>query len=491
MIISLYLIGFCTCAFYLHFVYRNWQYLKFSWQVKNGFWYPILPLVGTTYVSLFAESKNIISLMQWIDKIKGFPFNLWYGDTYMYITKDPKEVKTIVNHPKCVNKAPLYDKFRFIFEHSIILVQDETWRKQRKHFVMGFKSSILKNNIYIYYNHSCQLVEDLKSVKMPKDIFRYCDRYAVQSFFLGNTGISQYLSSNEVEKVGDVILDIQDLIKSLVVTPFLSPKLFLTYFPAGKKVTKMLQEAKEIVRYGIGHKKNLLKEQSEYLENGKDLLELCLDYGKDDLDDNKIIQQVELFASAASDTAGHTLAFTFVLLGMHQEIQEKVYEEVMEVVGDKDITHQDLPNLKYTEAVICETLRLFPIIPTLGRRCDEDINLGTKIIPKGSSCIISIFHVQRDPKYWPDPLKFDPSRFLPENQSKINQFSWIGFSAGLRDCLGKAQGLAMIKVTVANVVRNFKIASDHKSIEEFTLTSCLTMTPKENLDCRFSAREKL
>ncbi|CAG9773147.1 unnamed protein product [Ceutorhynchus assimilis] len=489
MIISLCLIGFCTCAFYLHFVYRNWQYLKFSWQVKNGFWYPILPLIGTMYVSLFSESINIMSLMQWIDKIKGFPFSLWDADKYIYITKDTKEVKIFVNHPKCVNKAPFYDKLKFIFDDSIFVVPEEIWKKQRKHFGMGFKSSILKNNVYVYYNHSCRMIEDLKYVETPKDIFRYFDRYSVQSFFLGNTGISKYLSSFEMEKVGDIILEIQDLLNSLIIIPFISPKLWLAIFPAGKKIKKLLEESKEITKYGIAQKKKMLRENQEYRENSKDILELCLIYNPNDSDD-KIMRQVAFFASAGSDTTGYALTFTFVLLGMHQEIQEKVYKEVMEVVGDKDITHQDLPNLKYTEATICETLRLFPVVPVIGRSCDEDIDLGTKIIPKGSSCIFSILHLHRDPQYWPDPLKFDPSRFLPENQSKINPSSFMPFSAGPRDCIGKAQALVNLKVTIANVARHFKITSNHRSIQEFSLQSCLTMKTRESPHCCFSARKK-
>ncbi|CAG9773150.1 unnamed protein product [Ceutorhynchus assimilis] len=491
MIISLYLIGFCTCVFYLHFVYRNWRYLKFSWQVKNGFWYPILPLIGNTYVTLFSDSLNVTSLAQWIDKIKGFPFSLWYGNKYTYITRDAKEIKIIVNHPKCINKSLMYDKFKFFFEHSIFSVPDETWKKQRKHFVTGFKSSILKNNIYVYYNHSNQMIEDLKSVKIPKDIFWYFARYAIQSFFLGNTGISDYLPSFEIDTVGDNIFRIHDLLNSLIALPFISPKLWLAIFPAGKKVTKLLQKSEDIIKNGLEHKRKMLKEKQEYFENTKDFFELCLTYGADDLDDRKRIQQVDLFASAASDTTGNALAFTFILLGMHQEIQAKLYEEVMEVVGDKDITHQDLPNLKYTEAVICETMRLFPSVPLIGRLCNEDINLGTKILPKGSSCMFSILHLHRDPQYWPDPLKFDPSRFLPENQSKINPSSFMAFSAGPRDCLGKTQALAMMKVTVANVVRYFKITSKHKCFEEFTLESCLTMKTKESPNCRFSARKKL
>ncbi|CAG9773148.1 unnamed protein product [Ceutorhynchus assimilis] len=491
MIISLFLIGFCTCVFYLHFVYRNWRYLKFSWQVKNGFWYPILPLVGNMYVGFFSGSLNAMSLMQWLDKIKGFPFNFWYVDNYMYIIKDAKEAKIIMNHPKCVNKAVFYDRFKFVFENSIFLVPNKKWKKQRKHFVTGFKSNILKNTVYVYHNLSCQMIEDLKSVEMPKDIFRYFQRYSIRSFFVGNTGISEYLSSFEMEKVGDIVLDVQDLLYSLVVMPFLSPKLWLAIFPAGKKVTKLLEKSTEIVIYGIAQKKKLLQENQEYFGNSKDLLELCLGNGADNLDQDEIIQQVNFVASAASETTGNALVFTFVLLSIHQEIQEKVYEEVMEVVGDKDITHQDLPNLKYTEAAIYESLRLFPVAPIIGRSCEEDIDLGTKIIPKGSSCAISLLHLQRDPQYWPDPSKFDPSRFLPENQSKINPISFMPFSAGPRDCIGKPQALVMMKVTVANVVRHFKITSKHKSIDEFTLESCLTMKTKENPNCRFSARNKL
>lgn len=63
-----------------------------------------------------------------------------------------------------------------------------------------------------------------------------------------------------------------------------------------------------------------------------------------------------------------------------------------------------------------------------------------KIVPKGTNVFISIFHIHRNPDYWEDPLKFDPDRFLPENQAKIIPGSYLPFSSGPRNCIGKSVG---------------------------------------------------
>lgn len=114
--------------------------------------------------------------------------------------------------------------------------------------------------------------------------------------------------------------------------------------------------------------------------------------------------------------------------------------------------------------------------------------------------------MHRDEKYWENPLKFDPNRFLPENASKITPYSYLPFSSGPRDCLGtkmclqefglqkliflgKAHAMVMLKISVGSIVRSFQVTSKHKSIEEFQLMSSMSLKTKHPLDCHFTPRE--
>lgn len=134
------------------------------------------------------------------------------------------------------------------------------------------------------------------------------------------------------------------------------------------------------------------------------------------------------------------MAISFILLCLanHLEIQDNVYKEIISVLGkEKTPTHSDLQQLKLTERCIKESLRLFPSVPFISRYASEDFRTKTgHTIPKGTVMHIHIFDVHRCPNHYPDPLKFDPDRFLPERANARHPFAYIPFSAGPRNCIG-------------------------------------------------------
>lgn len=115
-------------------------------------------------------------------------------------------------------------------------------------------------------------------------------------------------------------------------------------------------------------------------------------------------------------------------------------EELQEVFGESDLppTYQDLQNLHYLERVLKESLRLYPSVPYLSRVSEEEIHTYTgHTIPKNIILQIHVYDLHRNPQLYPEPEKFDPDRFLPENCAKRHPFAYIPFSAGPRNCIGK------------------------------------------------------
>ncbi|XP_030753068.1 cytochrome P450 4C1 isoform X4 [Sitophilus oryzae] len=200
-------------------------------------------------------------------------------------------------------------------------------------------------------------------------------------------------------------------------------------------------------------------------------------------------KELNIFVLAATDTTGTALTFTFTLLGMYPEIQEKVYEEVITEIGrNTPIETDHLPKLKFTERVLLESMRILPPVPVVGRYITKDIKVGDKIFPKGANVFIYVLALHHNSKYWPNPEKFDPDRFLPDEIANRSPYCYIPFSGGPRNCIGKTYAMMSMKVAVANVIRNFKISSKYKSIDEMEMTSFITMRTKHDIDCHFSPR---
>ena len=183
--------------------------------------------------------------------------------------------------------------------------------------------------------------------------------------------------------------------------------------------------------------------------------------------------EVNTFMSAGHDTIGWTLTYALFLVGHHPEVQAKVHEEVdnffSKFESEDDITVDSLRELKYIDAIIKETLRLFSPIPMISRKASSDIKIGKHVIPRGSEVILGIKTLHRDPQYWNEPLKCKPERFL---EGKLcHPYVFIPFSAGARNCIGQRYATVVVKSMFSFIMRRYTI----KSLDSIDLIQNLTI----------------
>ena len=148
--------------------------------------------------------------------------------------------------------------------------------------------------------------------------------------------------------------------------------------------------------------------------------------------------QVITIFLAGYETVANALSWTWYLLSQNQDCELKCHGEVDEVLAGNPPTFEDLPGLRYTENVLAESLRLYPPAWAMGRYARNDFALGDFFLPARTTVLISQFVTHRDPRFFPDPLRFDPDRFTAEAKAARRKFTYFPFGAGARQCIGES-----------------------------------------------------
>nr|ABC96862.1 CYP6B3v3a variant [Papilio polyxenes]ABC96863.1 CYP6B3v3b variant [Papilio polyxenes]ABC96864.1 CYP6B3v3c variant [Papilio polyxenes] len=190
-----------------------------------------------------------------------------------------------------------------------------------------------------------------------------------------------------------------------------------------------------------------------------------------ELIDGVISAQMFIFYAAGYETSATTMTYLFYELAKNPDIQDKLIAEIDEVLSrhDGNITYECLSEMTYLSKVFDETLRKYPVGDFTQRNAKTDyVFPGTDItIKKGQTVIISTWSIQNDPKYYPNPEKFDPERFNPENIKNRHPCAYLPFSAGPRNCLGLRFAKWQIEVCVVKVLSKYRVEPSNKSSGEF------------------------
>jgi cytochrome P450 len=188
------------------------------------------------------------------------------------------------------------------------------------------------------------------------------------------------------------------------------------------------------------------------------------------------------------ETSAGTLTWIWYLLARHPEVQDRVAAEVEQVLHGRPPTADDVPHLHYLEWVMKETLRLYPDAYVLFPRiATERVSVGGYAIPRGGQVFSAPWVVHRDPRWYPDPEKFDPERFSHERGAHLPPGAFLGFGAGPRVCVGTALATMQIVLMVATIVQQFRLAlaPGQGEVEPIPL---FTLRPRGGIQMTVTAR---
>ena len=160
---------------------------------------------------------------------------------------------------------------------------------------------------------------------------------------------------------------------------------------------------------------------------------------------------------AGYETVANALTWTWYLLSQHPQVEARMHAEIDAVLAHRPATLADYPNLRYTEQVFAESMRLYPPAWAMGRMSTRPVNLGPYTLPTGSHVFFSQYIMGRDPAYFPDPLRFDPGRFSPEAKAAREKYTYFPFGGGSRQCIGEAFAWMEGTLSLATIAQKWRL----------------------------------
>lgn len=207
---------------------------------------------------------------------------------------------------------------------------------------------------------------------------------------------------------------------------------------------------------------------------------------KKPLTTDEIVSNSVLFLAVGYDTTSNLVTMTTYNLACNQDVQDKLLSELKQAYEENgnSFNYETISGLTYLDAVISEALRVLPPAPVIERRTLEDYTFKKNgiFIPKNAIVTIPIWNMHHDSRFWKEPEKFDPERFLPENRGQIVPYSYIPFGGGPRNCIGMRFALLEAKLAIAHLILNFKFVTSKNTDIPLDLSGTTALlTPKRVL----------
>lgn len=457
---------------FLAYWYQNWT--RRARMLKKFPGPSQVPVLGAALHFLGVPFQGYVKVFtKMVEQVNRHPFRMWALHRPFIVAADPDTFQKFLTSVDQVEKSVDYDNFQWILGDGLVNSKARIWKKDRKTLTPLFKYQRFDRFVDIFNHYGRILAEASHDVfkKQDKDydITNMICKFTCDCILEAFSGVRETIQKDP-DGDNHPILVMSNTLKVTfiqgVLTPWLTWPIVRDIFGLGLQQKKCIRDraallAPMIANMRAQYEKNLINQT--IAEDEEPLTFPMLRAG---MTEQEMVNQFTTIAGAGFKTSVVGIVMTFFCLAANPKHQEIVHEELDRVFGDdrtRDVTFDDLNELKYLDMCVKEALRIFPPIAQILRHTTRDVKLDNGLtIPPGCDIFLLIYQLHRDPVAWPDPEKFDPERFLPENCAKRSAYSWVPFSAGPRNCIGTKYANPQMRIALAHVLRNFTITTNNK-----------------------------
>jgi cytochrome P450 len=222
-----------------------------------------------------------------------------------------------------------------------------------------------------------------------------------------------------------------------------------------------------------------------------DLLSLLLNARDDEgrpMSDRQLRDELITVFLAGHETTAIALAFALWLIARHPDVEQRLIREWSGALGEREVTAADLPQLDYTRAVLQETMRLYPPAWFIGRESTSTYDIGGHRLPRGTTFFLCPIAVHRDARFFSDPERFDPDRWLGDGP-KSPRYAYFPFGAGPRSCIGANFAMLEMTAVLPTLLRGRRLVPEQDGAID--LLPAVTLRPRHGIPMRIVSREPI
>ena len=378
------------------------------------------------------------------------------GPVNAFFFNEPELIKDIlVTRQGCFTKSRMLQRARILLGEGLLTSEGQFHLRQRRMVQPAFHRDRLVGYAAVMGDYAVRARDRWQAgqtLDMSDEMMRYTLAVVGQTLFSADV-------EADAAEIGAALTNVLHMFDMLMLP-------FSEYFqklpiPAVRRFEKARDTLDRII-YGM------IAERRASGQDHGDLLSMLL-LAQDEeagaglseaerrMSDQQIRDEALTLFLAGHETTANALTWTWYLLSQHPECEARMHAEIDQVLSGRTPGFDDFPNLRYTEMIFAESMRLYPPAWGIGRMNLEPFDIAGMELPAKSICVMSPFVMQRNPKFFPDPERFDPERWTPELRQGRPKFAYFPFGGGARTCIGERFAWLEGVLAIAAIAQKWKL----------------------------------